>query len=110
MSKEQKSDTTKDTTTSAKPSPSTGNAEVAAKFDKELKQGFRGTEVDPTDNKAYTVAGVTSGMPTPETDPAAANTARANTNVGLTGLEAAAREKKATQANAANTRKLKENK
>jgi hypothetical protein len=36
--------------------------------DKETEQGFRGTEVDSTPNENYTLAGVTSGAPTPETD------------------------------------------
>lgn len=30
--------------------------------------GLRGDEVDPTPNEHYTVAGVTAGKPTPETD------------------------------------------
>lgn len=35
----------------------------------ETRQGFRGgEEVDTTPNENYTVAGVTSGKPTPETD------------------------------------------
>lgn len=105
MSNSKKSDTT--TETSAKAKQSTGNAEVQAKLDKETSQGFRGTEVDPTPNENYSVKGVTSGAPTPETDPESANTARALTNVGLTGLEAAKREKDATAALAANTRKVK---
>ena len=33
------------------------------------EQGFIGQEVDPTPNENYTVDGVTSGKPTPETDP-----------------------------------------
>jgi hypothetical protein len=45
-----------------------GEQEVASKLEAEQKQGFRGVAVDPTPNKAYTVEGVTSGMPTPETD------------------------------------------
>ncbi len=45
---------------------------VQSAVDQETKQGFRGVEVDPTPNEAYTVAGVTSGQPTPETDPALA--------------------------------------
>ena len=45
---------------------------VQEKVDTELEQGFRGVEVDPTPNENYTVAGVTSGAPTPETDPEAA--------------------------------------
>jgi hypothetical protein len=32
-------------------------------------QGYRGTVPDPTPNHHYTVAGVTDGKPTPETDP-----------------------------------------
>lgn len=31
-------------------------------------QGFFGQKADPTPNDNYTVAGVTSGKPTPETD------------------------------------------
>lgn len=38
------------------------------KFDKETAQGYRGAVADPTPNSAYTVGGVTSGEPTPETD------------------------------------------
>lgn len=37
--------------------------------------GYRGTKVDPTENHAYTVAGVTSGVPTPETHPEQADLA-----------------------------------
>lgn len=44
--------------------------------DKETEQGFRGVEVDPTPNENYTLAGVTSGAPTPETDDQAAEDAR----------------------------------
>lgn len=44
--------------------------------DAEHEQGFRGTKVDPTPNHAYTVEGVTSGEPTPETDKGAAAEAR----------------------------------
>lgn len=43
--------------------------EVQEKVDEETKQGFRGTEVDGTPNENYAVQGVTSGAPTPETDP-----------------------------------------
>ena len=32
------------------------------------EQGFYGVEVDKTPNENYTVAGVTAGKPTPETD------------------------------------------
>jgi hypothetical protein len=51
-------------------------AEVQEKVDAEQAQGFRGIEVDPTPNENYTVAGVTSGAPTPETDDGAAEAAR----------------------------------
>ncbi len=52
------------------------DAEVQAKVDKELDQGFRGVEADPTPNENYTVQGVTAGKPTPETDDKAADDAR----------------------------------
>jgi hypothetical protein len=82
--KEQKSDTTKDSTTSsAKGTPLTG---IQAKFDKEQEQGFRGTEVDAP-NENYSVAG-NGGLPTPETDIAAAKQAREDTGMGLSALEA----------------------
>lgn len=58
----------------AKADPST--AEVQRQVDEENEQGFRGVEVDPTPNENYTVAGVTSGAPTPETDDEAAEQAR----------------------------------
>lgn len=47
-----------------------------AVIDRETAQGFRGVEVDPTPNENYTLAGVTSGKPTPETDEDAAEEAR----------------------------------
>jgi hypothetical protein len=49
---------------------------VADNIAKETDQGFRGVEVDPTPNENYTVTGVTSGAPTPETDDDAAEDAR----------------------------------
>jgi len=45
-------------------------------IDQETAQGFRGVEVDSTPNEAYTLQGVTSGMPTPETDPEQAEKVR----------------------------------
>ncbi len=66
--KEQKSETTTTTTKTAS-TQDAGQKEMQAIADKENKQGFVGEAVDPTDNEAYTVKGVTSGMPTPETDP-----------------------------------------
>jgi carbamate kinase len=44
-----------------------GQAEVQKKFDAEQEQGYRGVVPDPTPNENYSVAGVTSGAPTPET-------------------------------------------
>jgi hypothetical protein len=54
----------------------TSTAEVQAKADEDAARGFRGVEVDPTPNENYSVAGVTSGAPTPETDDDAADEAR----------------------------------
>lgn len=49
-----------------------GGKEVQAKMDEETEQGYRGFVPDPTPNANYTVAGVTSGAPTPENNPQAA--------------------------------------
>lgn len=54
----------------------TSTAEVQKQVDEDEARGFRGVEVDPTPNENYTVAGVTSGAPTPETDDDAADEAR----------------------------------
>lgn len=54
--------------------PDAGASQVQAKMDEETDQGFRGVKVDPTPNEAYTVQGVTSGAPTPETEPPAPST------------------------------------
>lgn len=43
--------------------------------DEETERGYNGTEVDPTPNENYTLTGVTSGKPTPETDEKAASKA-----------------------------------
>lgn len=57
----------------AAPTPTEAGApEVQKKKDAEDAQGFSGVEVDPTPNENYTVEGVTSGKPTPETDKKAA--------------------------------------
>lgn len=45
-----------------------GNAEVQKETDEAEAQGFRGVSPDPTPRENYTVAGVTAGKPTPETD------------------------------------------
>ncbi|MFD4912849.1 hypothetical protein ACFWNR_06455 [Streptomyces virginiae] len=67
----------------SKPAPAIDEATAAvqAAFDKAQEQGFYGVEVDPTDNHAYTVAGVTEGAATPETDAAAAEAARRATSI-----------------------------
>ena len=44
-----------------------GAAEVQAQLDKENEKGYRGVRTDETPLENYTVAGVTSGKPTPET-------------------------------------------
>lgn len=101
MSNGKKSDSTSTTsgTPSAKGQRSTASSSGSNTADeliaKESEQGFRGVEVDPTPNENYTVAGVTSGAPTPETDVDAATEARNTTGLGLTALEAQAREKEA---------------
>ncbi|MFJ6579248.1 hypothetical protein ACIQMY_25215 [Streptomyces sp. NPDC091368] len=51
-------------------------AEVQRATDQAQAQGFFGVETDPTPNEHYTVAGVTEGLPTPETDKGAAAEAR----------------------------------
>ena len=53
-----------------------GGDQVQARVDKEQEAGQRGVKVDPTPNSAYTVAGVTSGEPTPETDQSVRDEAR----------------------------------
>lgn len=77
MSNEPKSDSIQQSTPPKASNPrqtsvemhETAKAKMQEKSDFETRQGFRGTEVDPTENEAYTVKGVTSGMSTPETDP-----------------------------------------
>ena len=45
-----------------------GQAEVQAKFDEAEEKGYFGTTPDDTPNENYTLQGVTSGKPTPETE------------------------------------------
>lgn len=63
------SQATADTTATAAPVKDAASERVQQVFDQEQKQGFRGVEVDTTDNRAYTLQGVLAGEPTPETDP-----------------------------------------
>lgn len=53
---------------SATTKPDAGADTVQQEFDKANEQGFFGTEVDKTPNENYTLQGVASGAPTPETD------------------------------------------
>lgn len=70
-----------------------GGKEVQSKMDEETEKGFRGVKVDPTPNENYTVAGVTSGKPTPETDPKMAQEAGSTKFTGIQP-ERAKKEKK----------------
>jgi hypothetical protein len=45
-----------------------GADEVQSTVDEENEKGFRGEPVDPTPRENYTLDGVTSDAPTPETD------------------------------------------
>ncbi|GAA2566289.1 hypothetical protein GCM10010435_44320 [Winogradskya consettensis] len=54
----------------------TSTAETQHQVDDDHTRGFRGVEVDPTPNENYSVAGVTTGLPTPETDDDQADVAR----------------------------------
>ena len=54
-------------TVASEPSAKSTQAAVKAAVDKDTEQGFRGANTDPTPNENYTVAGVTAGLPTPET-------------------------------------------
>lgn len=54
----------------------TTEKQVQEQVDAETEQGFRGVEVDPTPNENYTLQGVASGKPTPETDEAQAEKVR----------------------------------
>lgn len=53
-----------------------GSAEVQEAADEAAERGFIGSTPDPTPNVNYTVAGVTAGKPTPETDERLAAKAR----------------------------------
>lgn len=53
------------------------------------ERGYIGQKVDPTPNENYTVAGVTAGKPTPETDEAlAAEAHEAAKNAGSVDMSA----------------------
>ncbi|GHH58128.1 hypothetical protein [Streptomyces candidus] len=66
---EPKSSTTKQSRATQE-TPDDGVArEIQRVTDEAEEKGFFGTEVDPTPNENYTLQGVTSGAPTPESDP-----------------------------------------
>lgn len=53
--------------TEKKTTADVGQAEVQAKFDEASEKGYFGTSPDATPRENYTLKGVTSGKPTPET-------------------------------------------
>jgi hypothetical protein len=57
--------------------------QVQQTVDEENEKGYRGVTVDPTPRQNYTVSGVTSGAPTPETDEQLAEEARKLRAAGL---------------------------
>ena len=50
------------------PADAVGADEVQAKFDEANEKGYFGEVPDETPNENYTIAGVTAGKPTPETE------------------------------------------
>lgn len=50
------------------PADEAGAAEVQAKVDEANEKGYYGEVPDDTPNENYTLKGVTSGAPTPETE------------------------------------------
>lgn len=68
--------TRKDDSTDTAPA---GADEIQKAVDDATDRGYLGVGVDPTPNEHYTVAGVTAGKPTPETDSQAAADARTAT-------------------------------
>lgn len=62
-----------------------GAGEVQAAFDEAEDKGYFGQKTDTTPNENYTVSGVTSGAPTPETDADAAAEADAKIRGGRFG-------------------------
>lgn len=53
------------------------STDVAGEFNADPAHGYFGVQIDPTPNENYSVAGVISGAPTPETDPEHAAAVRA---------------------------------
>ncbi len=82
------------TTTSKATDKDLGLDQVQETIDAENEQGFRGTEVDSTENFNYTVEGVGKGLPTPETDAAQARKVREETGGAITNMERNAEQNK----------------
>ena len=61
---------------SAQPPQDAAQRDVQKAVDKAEEKGYLGVEVDPTPDEHYSVAGVTAGKPTPETDPGHAREVR----------------------------------
>ena len=55
-------------TTADNPADALGANEVQARFDEAAEKGYFGSVPDETPNENYTLKGVTSGKPTPETE------------------------------------------
>lgn len=55
-------------TTANAPDADAGQDQVDENLAREQARGYRGVKVDPTPDEHYTVAGVTAGLPTPESD------------------------------------------
>jgi hypothetical protein len=62
--------------TAAKADLTVDTSSVDKAVNEAAEQGYYGTATDPTPRENYSVAGVTSGAPTPETDEKAAADAR----------------------------------
>lgn len=60
----------------ANESKDAGQDQIQQAFDEANDKGYFGEVPDPTPNENYTVSGVTSGAPTPETDEKLRNEAR----------------------------------
>jgi hypothetical protein len=72
------SDTEKTQSRKTAASTDGGKKELQAAFDEAQEKGYFGVTPDPTPNENYTLKGVASGKPTPETDDALADELAAN--------------------------------
>lgn len=69
-----------------------GQAEMQRLADEAAEKGYIGESVDPTPDANYTLGGVTSGAPTPETDAKAEAEARQASGIAPGPLQQAADE------------------